>query len=234
MIRVFIGYSRAAPVASSVAAFSIARRASRPVAISHLALNQLGGVYTRPHHDMQSTDFSFSRFLTPYLCGFEGWAIFMDDDMLVQDDIAKLWDLRDPAYAVQVVKHNHVPTEDVKFLDKVQTRYEKKNWSSVMLFNCAQCTALTPDFVNTASGLELHQFKWLGDDSRIGALPARWNHLVDYDPPSADAGILHYTIGGPFYDDFRNCSYSEEWFAEREAMLHCDQKTVKKPAKTAV
>src|SRR3546814_6938220 len=83
----------------------------------------------------------------------------MDDDMLVLDDIAKLWALRDDRYAVQVVKHDHVPQEDVKFLDKVQTKYEKKNWSSVMLFNCARCTALTPDYVNSATGLELHQFK---------------------------------------------------------------------------
>jgi lipopolysaccharide biosynthesis glycosyltransferase len=233
MIRVFIGYSRAAPVASSVAALSINRRASRPVSITHLALNQLQGIYTRPHHGMQSTDFSFSRFLTPYLCGFEGWAIFMDDDMLVMDDIAKLWDLRDPRFAVQVVKHDHVPPEEVKFLDKVQTRYEKKNWSSVMLFNCAECRTLTPDYVNTASGLELHQFKWLGDDARIGEIPHRWNHLVDYDPPSEDIGILHYTTGGPFYDDFAGCGYSREWFAEREMMLHCDQLTAKKPAKAA-
>src|SRR3546814_6586317 len=95
----------------------------------HLALNQLSGLYTRPQHELQSTDFSFSRFLTPSLAGFQDWAIFMDDDMLVLDDIAKLWALRDDRYAVQVVKHDHVPQEDVKFLDKVQTKYEKKNWS---------------------------------------------------------------------------------------------------------
>src|SRR3546814_8635598 len=120
----------------------------------HLALNQLSGLYTRPQHELQLTDFSFSRFLTPSLAGFQDWAIFMDDDMLVLDDIAKLWALRDDRYAVQVVKHDHVPQEDVKFLDKVQTKYEKKNWSSVMLFNCARCTALTPAYVNSATGLE--------------------------------------------------------------------------------
>ncbi|MEK9969469.1 MAG: hypothetical protein VW600_10055 [Ferrovibrio sp.] len=237
MIRVFIGYSRAAPVASSVAALSINRRASQPVAITHLALNQLQGLYTRPHHELQSTDFSFSRFLTPYLAGFTGWAIFMDDDMLVLDDIARLWALRDDRYAVQVVKHNHVPKEDVKFLGKAQTKYEKKNWSSVMLFNCAKCTALTPDYVNAATGLELHQFKWLGlnggkGDDLIGEIPHRWNHLADYDPFEKDVSIVHYTIGGPFYEDFKDCSYAAEWFAEREMLNHCDQSTVKKPAKT--
>jgi hypothetical protein len=237
MIRVFIGYSRSAPVASSVAALSINRRASQPVAITHLALNQLQGLYTRPHHELQSTDFSFSRFLTPYLAGFDGWAIFMDDDMLVLDDIAKLWALRDARYAVQVVKHNHVPREDVKFLGKAQTKYEKKNWSSVMLFNCAKCTALTPDYVNSATGLELHQFKWLGQngvggDELIGDIPHRWNHLADYDPHAKDVAIVHYTIGGPFYDEFRDCSYSKEWLDEREQMLHCDQSKAKKPART--
>lgn len=232
MIRVFIGYSRSAPVASSVAALSINRRASQPVAITHLALNQLQGIYTRPHHELQSTDFSFSRFLTPYLAGFAGWAIFMDDDMLVLDDIARLWALRDERYAVQVVKHNHVPKEEVKFLGKAQTKYEKKNWSSVMLFNCAKCTALTPDYVNSATGLELHQFKWLDDDRLIGEIPRRWNHLAGYDPFENDASIVHYTIGGPFYDEFKDCSYSTEWFAEREEMLHCDQSRAKKPAKT--
>ncbi len=239
MIRVFIGYSRSAPVASSVAALSINRRASQPVAITHLALNQLQGIYTRPQHELQSTDFSFSRFLTPYLAGFDGWAIFMDDDMLVLDDIARLWALRDERYAVQVVKHNHVPKEEVKFLGKAQTKYEKKNWSSVMLFNCAKCTALTPDYVNAATGLELHQFKWLGlnggaGDDLIGEIPHRWNHLADYDPfvPAQDVSIVHYTIGGPFYDDFRDCSYSKEWLEERAQMLHCDQSKAKKPAKT--
>ncbi len=232
MIRVFLGYSRSAPVASSVAAHSIVSRASAPVSISYLALNQLGGLYTRPRHELQSTDFSFSRFLVPSLCDFQGWALFTDDDMLFRDDIAKLWALRDPAYAVQVVKHDHVPKEEVKFLERVQTKYEKKNWSSVMLFNCAACTALTPEYVNSASGLELHQFKWLGDDGRIGEIPPRWNHLVDYDPPISDPGNLHYTSGGPFYDDFRDCGYAAEWLAERQAMLHCDQTKAKKPTKS--
>jgi len=108
----------------------------------------------------------------------------------------------------------------------VQTRYEKKNWSSVMLYNCARSTALTPQYVNTASGLQLHRFEWLGDDGLIGELPHRWNHLVDYDPPAPVAEIsnLHFTIGGPYFDDFRDCGYADEWRAARAAMLHCDQR----------
>ena len=161
MIRVFIGYDAREAIAFSVLEHSIHRRASAPVAIAPVMLDQLKAVYRRERNPLQSTDFSFSRFLTPWLCGYEGWAVFMDCDQLVLDDIAKLWALRDERYAVQVVKHNHVPKEQVKFLGEKQSKYEKKNWSSVMLMNCAKCRALTPEYVNTASGLELHQFKWL-------------------------------------------------------------------------
>lgn len=220
MIRVFIGYDPREAVAFSVLAFSIYERASRPVSVAPLSLRQLSGVFTRERHPLQSTDFSFTRFLTPYLSGYEGWSIFLDCDMLVLEDIAHLFDLRDDRYAVMAVKHEHVPRETRKFLDQPQSAYAKKNWSSVMLFNNARCRALTPQYVNTASGLELHQFKWLGDDSLIGGLPNRWNHLVDYDPPRPDAALVHYTLGGPYFEEYRDCEYSQEWIAERDRMLH--------------
>lgn len=140
--------------------------------------------------------------------------------MLMLADIAELWELRDDRYAVMVVKHDHTPREERKFLNEPQTRYEKKNWSSVMLFNNNRCRVLTPDYVKNASGLELHQFKWLGSDDLIGTLPDRWNHLVGYNTPRKDAALVHYTLGGPYFDPYRNCEYSEEWFAERDAMLH--------------
>ena len=227
MLNVFLGYSRSAPVASSVAAHSLITHASQPIAVTHLHLGQLKDVYSRPRHELQSTDFSFSRFLVPHLMDYRGWALFMDDDMLVQDDIAKLFACANPAYAVQVVKHRHDPPEGIKFLGKVQTQYEKKNWSSVMLFNCARCTALTPRYVNTATGLELHQFKWLGDDTLIGDLPPEWNHLVGWDSPllSPPPSILHYTEGGPFYNEFAQGPNSREWHDARAAMLHCEQRT---------
>jgi hypothetical protein len=218
-INIFIGYDPREAVAFSVLAHSIHARASTPVSITPLMLSQLEGVLTRERHPLQSTDFSFSRFLTPHLSGYAGWSVFMDCDMLVLDDIANLYRLRDERYAVMVVKHNHVPKETVKFLGEPQSKYEKKNWSSVMLFNNARCRALTPEYVNTATGLELHQFKWLPGDELIGALPDRWNHLVGYNPPRRDAGLVHYTLGGPYFDEYRNCEYSKEWFAERDAML---------------
>lgn len=224
MIRVFIGYDPREAVAYSVLAHSIQVRASQPVSISPLMLAQLKGVLTRERHPLQSTDFSFSRFLTPFLSGYEGWSVFMDCDMLMLDDIAKLWQMRDDRYAVMVVKHNHVPKETVKFHGEPQTKYEKKNWSSVILFNNARCRALTPEYVNKASGLDLHQFKWLGNDDLIGALPDRWNHLVGYNQPRKDAALVHFTQGGPYFEEYQNCDYSKEWFDAKKAMLSAAQR----------
>lgn len=221
MIKVFVGYDHREAVAFNVLSHSINRRSSQPVMVAPIMLSQLDGLMTRQRHPLQSTDFSFSRFLTPYLCDYEGWAVFMDCDMLMLDDIANLWALRDDNYAVMVVKHDHKPTEDTKFLNQAQTKYEKKNWSSVMLMNCAKCKALTVDYVNEASGLDLHRFHWLESDDLIGEIPHGWNHLVDYDPtiPADQVSNLHYTSGGPYFDDYKDCSYAAEWFAERDDML---------------
>ncbi len=223
-IRVFIGYDPRETAAFTVLQHSIHRRASVPVSITPIMLTQLDGLFTRPRDPLQSTDFSFSRFLTPYLSVYRGWSLFMDCDMIVRDDIAKLWSLRDDRYAVMCVKHDHVPKEGVKFLGATQTKYAKKNWSSVMLFNNARCMTLTPDYVNKASGLELHQFKWLEDEDQIGGLPESWNHLVDVNPADPDAQLVHYTIGGPYFDEYRGCEFSDEWFVERERLLRCDQR----------
>jgi lipopolysaccharide biosynthesis glycosyltransferase len=223
MIRVFIGYDPHEAVAFSVLSHSIHTHASEPVSISPVMLSQLTKVMWRERNPLQSTEFSFSRFLTPFLSNFEGWSIFMDCDMLVMDDIAKLWAARDDRYAVQVVKHNHVPTEERKFLNQPQSKYEKKNWSSVMMFNNAKCKALTPEFVNEASGLELHQFKWLDSEDLIGEIPHRWNHLVGYDEHDDDAALVHYTIGGPYFKEYEKTEYADEWFEAREKMLACTQ-----------
>ena len=219
MINTFVGYDPREAVAFNVLSHSIHVRASQAVSITPLMLSQLKGILTRERHPLQSTDFSFSRFLTPYLSGYSGWSIFMDCDMLMLDDIANLWRLRDERYAVMVVKHDHVPKERTKFLGEPQSQYEKKNWSSVILFNNAKCRALTPDYVSRASGLELHQFKWLESDDLIGALPDRWNHLVGYDLPRRDAALVHYTVGGPYFEEYKDCEYAEEWRQERERML---------------
>lgn len=219
MIRVFIGYDSRESVAYSVLAHSIQVRASTPVAVAPLMLTQLDRIFDRARNPLQSTDFAFTRFLVPYLCNYEGWAIFMDCDMLMRDDIAKLWACRDERYAVKVVQHDHVPRETTKFLGQPQTVYPKKNWSSVMLMNNAKCRALTPGLVNTASGLQLHRFEWLPEQDAIGALPKRWNHLVGYDAPDSDAALAHFTLGGPYFDDYTNCEFANEWQQMREDML---------------
>ena len=213
-IRVFIGYDSRQAVLYNVAQHSIIRHCSRPVSITPIRLDQVRGVFDRARGSLQSTEFSFSRFLTPYLSGYRGWALFMDCDMLARADFAELWALRDERYAVQCVKHDHQPTSSVKFLGEPQTRYEKKNWSSVMLMNCAKCAALTPDYVNTASGLDLHQFKWLASDDLIGALPREWNFLVEYYAHDENAKLLHFTEGGPYYEATRHVDFADEWWRE--------------------
>lgn len=223
MIRWFIGYDKDESVASYVLAHSLQTRSSIPINITFINRTQLRGLFNRKRSEVESTDFSISRFLTPYLCNYEGWAIFSDCDAIVLDDPAKLWAWRDDRYAVRVVKHNHQPLETVKFLGNQQLKYEKKNWSSVILFNNSKCKALTLDYVNHASGLDLHQFKWLGNDELIGDLPNHWNHLVDYDPPK-DASLLHYTHGGPYFSEYVNCENSEEWHEEEQSMSHVKDK----------
>lgn len=224
MIRIFIGYDPREAVAFSVLAHSIYTRSSAPVSVTPLMLSALHGVFTRERHPLQSTDFAFTRFLVPFLSGFEGWSLFTDCDMLVLDDIARLWALRDDRYALMVVKHEHKPRESVKFLGQPQSAYAKKNWSSVMLFNNVRCAALTPEYVASASGLELHQFMWLGSDDLIGALPHRWNHLVGFDEPCRDVSLVHYTLGGPYFHEYTDCEHAESWRAERDRMLACAQR----------
>jgi hypothetical protein len=215
MIRIFIGFDPKEEVVYHVLCASILRRSSVPVQFTPVALSTLNGVFNRERNPLQSTEFSFSRFMVPYMSGYEGWSIFMDNDMLMLDDIAKLWEMRDDRYAVLCVQHEHNPPEDIKFRNQVQTKYERKNWSSIMLMNNAKCKALTPTYVETATGLDLHRFHWLKDEE-IGAIPGRWNHLVDYDPylPLEQISNLHYTEGGPYFADYRNCGYAEEWFDE--------------------
>lgn len=224
MLRIFIGFDPRETVAWHVLTHSILARSSMPVAFVPLALNNLSHSFTRPRDPLQSTDFAFSRFLTPYLSDYQGWSLFMDCDMLVRDDIARLWNERDDQFAVMCVQHDQRPSEERKFLNQTQTVYARKNWSSVMLFNNARCRALTVDYVNSASGLQLHQFKWLESDALIGALPARWNHLVGHDKPSPEVSIAHFTLGGPYFETYADCEYATEWRQELASMQRVDQK----------
>jgi len=216
LIRIFVGYDSRVPILHHVATNSIMRHASKPVTVAPLMLSQLNDCFDREKGSLQSTEFSFSRFLVPYLCNYEGWAMFMDNDMVCVDDIAKLWELRDDRYSVMCVKHDYEVKQDVKFLGEKQTKYEKKNWSSVILFNCSKCKALTPEYVNTATGLQLHQFKWLEDDSEIGEIPKEWNYLVGVYPESENISMVHYTDGGPYFDAYKDVDFAKLWTDELE------------------
>ena len=218
-IRLFAGYDADEALAFSVFAHSVHRRASTPVSVQPVILSQLKGQFERPRDPLQSTAFSFSRFLVPWLCGYEGWALFADGDMVCLADIAELWALRDARCKVQVVQREAQACAPAKFLGRPQSPYPRKNWSSVMLFNCARCTVLTPEYVATAPGLDLHGFKWIADADDIGSLPPEWNHLVGVDAPRADAKIVHYTLGMPFFIGFNECEYANEWRSERDAMM---------------
>ncbi len=219
MFRVFIGYDPREAVAYHVLAHSILRRASIPVSIAPLMRSQLGGLYTRPRGETESTEFSLTRFLVPALSEFAGWSMFIDCDMLCLADVAELaaHAANSPDKAVLLCKHDYTPGPKRKFLNQVQTVYPRKNWSSVMLFNNARCTALTADYVNRAPGLDLQRFVWV-DDARIGELPLEWNWLVGEYKHNPAAKIVHYTIGGPYFDEYRDCDYAAEWFAEQRAM----------------
>ena len=222
--KIFIGYDSKEVVAYHALCQSVIDRSTMPVAFVPIALDNLAGIFKRERNPLQSTEFSFSRFLVPYLSDYEGWSMFCDCDMLARADIAELWALRDERYAVMCVQHDYVPKVETKFLGQQQTKYEKKNWSSVMLFNNAKCRALTPDFVNTATGLELHQFKWLDGDEHIGALPPERNWLVNEYERNEGAKLVHFTDGGPYFDAYRDDDYADEWFAARERVLAVTQR----------
>ena len=150
MIKVFIGYDSKEKVAFNVLSYSILKNSTRPVSITPIYLPNIKDNFTRERSNLESTEFSFSRFIVPHLTNYKGGQFLWIATQLMIGDIAELWRLRDEKYAVQVCKHDYVPRTDTKFLGQVQTKYPKKNWSSFMLMNCDKCTALTPDYVNTA------------------------------------------------------------------------------------
>ncbi|HJN33555.1 MAG TPA: glycosyltransferase [Prochlorococcus sp.] len=226
-IPIYIGYDPRERAATNVLIDSLYQHSSLPLAITPLVTPQLEaqGLFWRQPDPKQSTAFSFTRFLVPQLMDYQGWAIFMDCDMLCRGDIAKLWAQRNDQMSVMCVKHEHVPAETVKFLGEVQSAYPKKNWSSLMMLNCSRCKALTVDYVNTATGLDLHRFHWLSGDHQIGAIEGGlWNYLVDVQDAldvsveQGGAHLLHWTLGGPWFRDQRTMGgvLAAEWFSARD------------------
>jgi lipopolysaccharide biosynthesis glycosyltransferase len=222
-IPIFVGYDPREAIAYHACVNSIIRNSSVPVAIVPVALN-LFRDYTETHTD-GSNHFIYTRFLVPYLMGWQGWAIFIDGDMIVRGDIAELWEMRAMAADVMVVKHDYKTKRKEKYLGSINEDYPRKNWSSVILWNCSSYPnrRLTPDFVQNSTGSYLHRFSWL-EDSRIGELPAEWNWLPDEYGANPDAKLLHYTLGTPCFHEFADTPQAEEWHRERIFTEYCQQR----------
>ena len=223
IIPIFIGYDPREAIAYHTCVNSIIRNASRPVSIVPVALN-LFRDYSETHTD-GSNHFIYTRFLVPHLMQYEGWAIFIDGDMIVRGDIAELWELRDSYKDVMVVKHDYKTRMTEKYLGAKNEDYPRKNWSSVILWNCNSHPnrKLTSEFVQKATGAELHRFSWLLDE-RIGELPPEWNWLPDEYGPNPDAKLLHYTLGTPCFHEFADTPQGNEWHRERMLTDYCQQR----------
>lgn len=233
MEKVFIGWDTREQEAYAVCRFSMERRASIPLAVKPLMVGPLRyrklfyrkqKIEGRKRIDLQdgkpfSTDFAFTRFLIPYLCDYEGWALFCDCDILFLGDVAELFALRDDRYAVMCVKHEYAPTDTVKMDGQAQEIYRRKNWSSVVLWNCGHPSNqnIGLNEVNTETGAWLHSFSWLKDDE-IGGLPIEWNWLEGHNPMSIDAKAVHFTRGGPWFQAWEDCDHAEDWLRERDLM----------------
>ena len=226
LIPIFIGYDPREATVFHVCANSIIRNSSSPVSIVPVALN-LFKDYSETHTD-GSNHFIYTRFLVPYLMHWCGHAIFIDGDMVVRSDITELWNLRNSMFDVQVVKHDYKTKMPVKYLGAKNEDYPRKNWSSVILWNCNSFPnrILTPEYIMQATGKELHRFTWL-DDSRIGELPKEWNWLPDEYGANPDAKLLHYTLGAPSFHEFANTPMADEWHKERILTEYCQQRDIK-------
>ena len=224
IIPIFIGYDPREAVAYHTCVNSIIRHSTSPVAIHPVALN-LFQDYTETHKD-GSNQFIYTRFLVPHLMGYKGSAIFIDGDMIVRDDITKLWELNQFAKDVMVVKHDYKTRMTEKYLGAKNENYPRKNWSSVMLWNCANHPnrRLTPEFIEQSTGAKLHRFSWIADE-RIGELPKEWNWLPDEYGPNPDAKLLHYTLGTPCFHEFADANQASLWHQEKLLTDYCLQRT---------
>ena len=228
MINICIGYEKNQSVAFHVLCDSIIKRSSLPVRICPVNLGNLKSIFNRPIDPQQSTEFAFSRFISNVLFPGE-WVIYMDCDMLCMTDIAKLWNLRDENKHVMIVQHSSRDwtkngTLFTKFKNQRQYNYPCKNWSSLMLLNGTHYTINSLRYTmlqdaESQSGEFLHQFKWVKPD-KLGTLPPEWNYLVGYDNSiDITPSIIHYTLGGPWFEEFKNCEFAHEWHNEYKDML---------------
>ncbi|XP_028803150.1 protein CDI [Neltuma alba] len=230
--RIFVGYDPREDIAFEVCRHSILKRSSIPVEIIPIKQSDLrnNGLYWRERGQFESTEFSFSRFLTPCLANYKGWAMFVDCDFLYLADIKELRDLIDEKYAIMCVQHDYAPKETTKMDGAVQTVYPRKNWSSMVLYNCGhpKNSVLTPQTVNKESGAFLHRFQWL-EDHEMGSIPFVWNFLEGHNRVVPDdlttfPKAIHYTRGGPWFEAWKSCDFADLWLNEREEYLKKQKK----------
>ena len=217
-LKIFVGYDSREDVAFRVCKASLLRQSQAALSIHPIKQRSVRelGLYTRPHDGTSTTEFSLTRFLTPYIAASDDWSVFVDCDFLFTTDIARMVAALDRSKAVHVVQHNYRPRDGGKMDNQSQTAYPRKNWSSFMVFNGTHpdVRALTPSVVNSASPAFLHRFAWTSD-AAIGALPLGWNFLVgEYDKPSEVPAAIHYTLGGPWFPNCRDVDYADLWLAE--------------------
>lgn len=210
-LNIVVGFDQREALAYHTFCQSVLERASLPVRFIPLADNTIP-FYKESHSD-GSNKFIYSRFLTPYLCGFQGVAVFADGDMACKSDISELLHLYDPTKALQVVKHDYLTKHANKYFGSSNENYPRKNWSSLILWNCSHPShaCLTPEFISTKSGAFLHRFSWLTDD-QIGGLPIEWNWLATEYPDNPNAKLIHYTLGTPCLRGYENADMSDEWW----------------------
>ena len=215
-LSVYIGWDSREDIAYQVAKESLLEHASIDVDVHPIKLQELvdRGVYTRPVDPLASTEFTYSRFFTPWLAGYKGWALFCDCDFLFFGDVADLLQYRNEDQAVACVHHDYTPKEGVKMDGKIQTTYPRKNWSSFMLFNCDHPSTrkLTPELINAETGAFLHRLQW-ADDSEIGEIPEEWNWLEGWSskPSVGYPKGVHYTNGGPWFKNWQEVEYADKW-----------------------
>ncbi len=230
-LNVFVGWDSREDIAYRVCRHSILRRASIPVAVTPILQDALRaeGLYSRPADPLASTEFTYTRFFVPHLMGYRGWALFCDCDFLWRADVAELFALADDRYAVMCVHHDHRPRESWKMDGAQQTIYPRKNWSSLVLYNCghAKHRLLSPELLNRETGAFLHRFQWL-DDAEIGALTETWNWLEGWCEKPADGApkAIHYTRGGPWFDKWRTVDYAGLWLDEERDLARFETRRV--------
>lgn len=212
MFRIFIGWDSRFPEPADVLRYSLLKHSSIPLEIKYLKLNDLD--FDRPVDPLASTEFTYTRFLLPHLCNFQGKALFLDNDMLCLSDIREIAELDMKPYALRVVQHDYQPANTVKMYGAVQTSYPRKNWSSMMLMDCAKLKLWTKEVVQTQTGAYLHRFQDI-PDAQIGELPKTWNTLDWMDHTTK---LIHYTNGGPWFEQYKDHAFAGIWYSYRDAM----------------